>query len=206
MTKEAEGKAQQSNVIYFRPKRAAFKLPVEPSREDLAFDWTLSDADKGRAFDHRGDDNQLRYAVQLCVLRKYGRFLDQYTDVPGNVLGYLCTQLEMAPVSELSNDPRPATESQYRRDICQYLAYGPFDASAKDHLERWFLEMVSETLYLENPIENVEDMLRRRRVVIPAPGHLERIVNCACARAKIRCSPPSLNRSLIQSNPPSIRF
>jgi hypothetical protein len=66
MTKEAEGKAQQSNVIYFRPKRAAFKLPVEPSREDLA----LSDADKGRAFDHRGDDNRLRYAVQLCVLRK----------------------------------------------------------------------------------------------------------------------------------------
>jgi len=35
MTKEAESKAQHSNVIYFKLKRAAFKLPVEPSREDL---------------------------------------------------------------------------------------------------------------------------------------------------------------------------
>ncbi len=119
--KEAESKATQSNVIHFRSKRAAFKLPVEPTQEELAFDWTLSEADKGRVLGHRGDDNRLRYAVQLCVLRKYSRFLDSYRMVPANVLGYLCRQLEMTPLVELSGHSQQATESRYRSKICQYL-------------------------------------------------------------------------------------
>jgi hypothetical protein len=61
MTKTPENKAQPSNVIHFKPKRGAFKLPAEPTREDLAFEWTLSETDKKRVLDHRGDDNRLRY-------------------------------------------------------------------------------------------------------------------------------------------------
>lgn len=65
MTTKPEHGTQSSNVIHFRPKRAAFRLPDEPTREELAFDWTLSEADKRRVLSHRGEGNCLRYAVQL---------------------------------------------------------------------------------------------------------------------------------------------
>lgn len=184
MTKEAEGSAQRSNVIHFKSKRAAFKLPAEPTREELAFDWTLSEADKRRVWAHRGDDNRLRYAVQLCVLRKYGRFLDSYDKVPANALGYLCSQLEMTPLAELPDHWHQATESRYHGDICQYLEFGPFDEAAEKRLERWFLAAISETFYVENTIERAERFLKRQRIIIPVPGHLERIVNGAYGRAE----------------------
>lgn len=118
------------------------------------------------------------------MLLKYGRFLDSYRRIPANALGYLCRQLEMAPAIELSGHPRQATESRYRSDICQYLDYGPFDEPARQSLERWFLAAVSEAFYLEKAIEKAEGFLRQQRSVIPAPGHLERIVNGAYARAE----------------------
>ena len=153
MTTKPEHGTQSSNVIHFRPKRAAFKLPDEPTREELAFDWTMSEADKRQVLSHRGDGNRLRYAVQLCVLRKYSRFLDSYRRIPANVLGYLCRQLEMTPLAELSGHSQQATESRYRSDICHYLDFGPFDEAAKTRLERWFLATVSEAFYLEKAIE-----------------------------------------------------
>lgn len=126
MTTKPEHGTQSSNVIHFRPKQAAFRLPDEPSREELAFDWTLSEADKRQVLSHRQNDNQLRFAVQLCVLRKYGRFLDSYRRIPANVLGYLCRQLEMTPAAELSFrrglftaatgcNPRSRTSGTYRQ-------------------------------------------------------------------------------------------
>lgn len=161
-------------------------LPKEPTREELAFDWTLSEADKIRILKHRGDDNRRRYAVQLCVLRKYGRFLDSYNSVPAKVIGYLSRQLEITPTMDLCAPARQATESRYRQDICRYLGCRQFSDHSKQQLQRWILAAVSESFYLENPIEKAEKFLRDHKIVIPAPGHLERIVNAAYARAERR--------------------
>jgi Domain of unknown function (DUF4158) len=49
-------------------------LPEDPGIEELARDWTLSEADIGEVLLCRGTDNCLRFALQLCVLRRYGRF------------------------------------------------------------------------------------------------------------------------------------
>jgi hypothetical protein len=51
-----------------RRYRAALSLPADPSDEELARDWTLSAADKVEIQGCRGDDNRLRFALQLCVL------------------------------------------------------------------------------------------------------------------------------------------
>jgi hypothetical protein len=49
-------------------------LPTDPSEEELARDFSLSEADKIEVRQCRSDDNRRRFALQLCVLHKYGRF------------------------------------------------------------------------------------------------------------------------------------
>ena len=42
-------------------------LPEDPTVEELARDWTLSEADIREVLVCRGPDNCLRFALQLCV-------------------------------------------------------------------------------------------------------------------------------------------
>ena len=63
-------------VLQDTASRPAFLLSPHPSDEELAFDWTLSERDIAFILtNHRGPENLCRLAVQLCVLRKHGRFL-----------------------------------------------------------------------------------------------------------------------------------
>ena len=50
------------------------------SEEELARDWILSESDRTEVLQYRGDDHRHRFAVQLCVLRQYGRFLEDTPD------------------------------------------------------------------------------------------------------------------------------
>jgi hypothetical protein len=47
----------------------ALPLPEDLGEEELARNWTLSEADRAQVLRCRGDDNRRRFAVQLCVLR-----------------------------------------------------------------------------------------------------------------------------------------
>jgi hypothetical protein len=64
-------------------------LAVDPSEEELARDFSLSEADKVEVRQCRGDDNRRRFALQLCVVRKHGRFLGSYRQVPVKILTHL---------------------------------------------------------------------------------------------------------------------
>ena len=80
-----------------RRRQRGPSLPEDPSEEELARDWTLSDADRAEVQRCRGDDNRRRFAAQLCVLRQHGRFLEQYGDVPVRILNHLNRQLGLMP-------------------------------------------------------------------------------------------------------------
>ena len=95
-------------------------LPEDPGIEELARDWTLSEADIGEVLLCRGTDNCLRFALQLCVLRRYGRFLEEYDDPPVRIVNHFAAQLQLPPVLLLA-PPRPATESEYRDRLRRYL-------------------------------------------------------------------------------------
>jgi hypothetical protein len=57
-------------------------LPDDPSSEELLQCWTLSTRDRVEVLRCRGDANRRRYAVQLCTLRAYGRFLPEASPAP----------------------------------------------------------------------------------------------------------------------------
>ena len=80
--------------------------------EVLAIDWTLASQDLDFVFTHcyRGSENLLRLAIQLCALRKTGRFIQDYHEIPIKAVQYLARQLELEPVLMVSPPERNATE------------------------------------------------------------------------------------------------
>lgn len=176
-----------TGVLQHTAPRPAVLMPPHPSDEELAFDWTLTEHDLAFILtNHRGPENLCRLAVQLCVLRKHGRFLTTYTHVSPVILGYLCRQLDLAPLSALSGLVRGNTESDYQREIAHYLGWRPFDAEVHTWLREWIVEQIAQHLYVEDLVEKVGEWLRTHRVILPGRVVFERTVNTAHADAEHR--------------------
>ena len=173
-----------TSVLHYTALGPAVSLPPHPSDEELAFDWTLSEQDIRLILTHRGQENLCRFAVQLCVLRKHGRFLTSYAHLSPAILEYLCRQLELPPVSALSGRARDNTESDYQREIARYLGWQPFDAAASTRLHDWVTAQVAQHLYIDDLVDQAEALLRAYRIVLPGPAALARTVNAAHAQAE----------------------
>ena len=174
-------------VLQYTASRPAVLLSPHPSDEELAFDWTLSEHDSAFILTNpRGAENLCRIAVPLCVLRKHGRFLANSLQVSPAVLGYLCRQLDLAPLVARSGQVRGNTESDYQRDITQYLGWRPFDAAVHTWLREWIVEQVAQHLYVEDLVEQASARLRTHRIVLPGRTVFERTVNAAHADAEHR--------------------
>ena len=98
-------------------------LPEDPSPEELAQFWTLSDLDRAEVCKCQGDANQRRFAVQLCTLRAYGRFLPEATPAPVAMTNYLARQLDLPLVLFGDVPVRLATETGHRQRIRAYLGW-----------------------------------------------------------------------------------
>lgn len=169
-------------VIKQKSNKQAVTIPHNLSKEDLAFDWSLSKKDIELILTHRGNENLCRFAIQLCILRKHGRFLSNYSVVPPNVLSYICQQLEIEPVTSLTGFmyvSRENTESEYQAEIAKYLDWKAFDERESKKLREWIDDQVSEHLYVENLVEKAENFLRQNKIIIPGLVTFEREVNSA---------------------------
>jgi TnpA family transposase len=159
-------------------------LPVDPSEEELARDFSLSESDKREVRRCRGDDHRRRFALQLCVLRKTGRFLDGYRQVPTRILTHLSRQLDLSPVLFVSDTERSATEYDYQERIRQHLGWQTFDPHAEEELTRWLEMRAAEGTLPADLLQQAEGLLRSWRVVLPASSSLERLVASVAAQAQ----------------------
>src|SRR5262245_25242932 len=82
----------------------------------------------------RGEANRRRFAVQLCTLRAYGRFLPEATSAPVAMTNYLARQLDL-PLVLLGELPGGlATETEQLQRIRDYLGWSLFDDQAQQRL------------------------------------------------------------------------
>ena len=93
----------------------ALILPEDPSQEELAQYWTLSTQDKQEVFKCRGEAQRRRFAVQLCMLRTYGRFLPKAVAAPTAITNHLARQLDVPLVLFGDVPGRLATETSNSR-------------------------------------------------------------------------------------------
>jgi TnpA family transposase len=166
----------------YRP--VSIGLPENPSQEQLALYWTLSARDKEEVRRCRGDAQRRRFAVQLCALRTYGRFLPQAVAAPIALTNYLAQQLELPLVLFGEVSERLATETEQLQRIRAYLGWQPFNDEARVRLLRWLSQLATDDLLPSDLVDRAEDLLRTWQVVLPARSTLEEIVSSITARAQ----------------------
>jgi TnpA family transposase len=165
-------------------RRSGIRLPEDPGDEELARNWTLSESDKREVRLCRGEENRRRFALQLCVLRGYGRFLEAEEAAPVRIINHLGAQLELSPVLFVAGMRRAATESEYAERIRRYLGYIRFHRDLQRELAAWVAGRTLEGLSAEEVTQQAERWLRERCVVLPRAAVFARLIAGQCRRAE----------------------
>jgi Domain of unknown function (DUF4158) len=170
---------------YPTPRRwSGVLLPEDPSEEELARDWTLSEADRREAAQCRGDENRRHFALQLCVLRRHGRLLESGETAPVRILNHLGAQLELPPVLFAAGALRPATGKQYADRVRRYLGWRDFDAQIQHELAVWVEQRTLEGFSLAEVALCAEQLLLGWHVVLPRSAVFARLLQSLCRRAE----------------------
>ena len=160
---------------------AFLELPVDPSDEELARDWTLSVAELEEVRKSRGPEHRQRFAVQLCALRTLGRFVDDLGKVPVRIANHIGRQLGLPPSLFIDEPERPATASEQAQRLREYLGYRPFDAAAQRQLKLWLADAVTRGVNPDELEALTITTLRSWKVEIPGRSTLERHISNATA-------------------------
>jgi TnpA family transposase len=151
-------------------------LPEDPSLEELAQCWTLSARDQEEVLRCRGDASRRRFAVQLCTLRTYGRFLPEAIAAPVAITNYLAQQLDLPPMLVGAVPGRLATETDHLQRIRTYLGWQLFDDAARARLMQWLTQRATDDLLPSDLVSRAEDLLYAWQIVVPARSTLEALV------------------------------
>jgi hypothetical protein len=123
----------------FLPHQKRYRSVVahqDLSDEEIAMDWTLSDADRLEIGQYR-KNSRLFIAVQLCAIRLYGRFVTEVNNLSPRIISYLNTQLELPPTLTIQPPSREATLSEQRKNILGYLGFSKYDDETQGRLQTW---------------------------------------------------------------------
>jgi len=156
-------------------------LPPDPSEDDLARHWSLTPADLAAIAECRGPDQRRRFALQLCVMRLHGRFLDDYRHAPIKIVNHLSRQLGLPPVLFLDRAGREPTERVQAQRIRRYLALSRFDKASEATLREWLRAGALEGRTAGELLIQAEEKLRGWQVMLPGASTLDRIVNSVVA-------------------------
>ena len=161
---------------------AALFDPPSDQRE-LVRHYTLSAADLAMVRRCRGDQNRLGYALMLCYLRHPGRPLKTNERPPSALVSFVAGQIDALPAI----DEYLAVERNRQRhaiELQDQLGLRPFGAHPTTELLAWLLPHAIENDRLAYLAGLAMEECRRRRIIVPSPGALERL--CIEARLHAR--------------------
>src|SRR5262245_18868111 len=180
----AEEVLTSPSILTPRQRRNPVVFPEDPTDEELARDWTLSETDRAEVLRCRTHHHRLSFAVQLCVLRAQGRFLSDYEAVSVRITNHLCRQLDLPPVLFVNPPQREATDLEHERRIRDYLGFRSFDQATQGRLERAVHALADQGHSVAEVFRRAEGLLHSWKIVLPAPMTLERIVASVTSRSR----------------------
>ena len=154
-------------------------LPQRFSDEEMVRDWTLSRRDCQVVNKYR-KQYRLGFAIQLCAMRLYGRFLNQLHDLSPRVISYLSSQLDHPPTLTVDVPEREATLLERRNNILKYLGFQRFDDKVEADLDRWIEEHARQGLLPDELFHRAERYLLLNRIMLPGPSTIERQIIRIC--------------------------
>jgi hypothetical protein len=163
--------------------RRRMAVPADPSEDELVQHWSLTPADLAVIAECRGADHHRRFALQLCMLRVHGYFLDDYRHAPIKIVNHLSRQLGLPPVLFLDRPGRAQTERAQSLRIRRHLGIRDFDRHVAADLRDWLRPGAIEGRTVAELMARAEDRLRARRVMLPASSTLERLITAEVTQA-----------------------
>src|SRR5262245_19011028 len=143
-------------------------------------DWTLSTSDIAEIAKYR-HSFRLFIAMQLCAVRLYGRFLNHVHALSPHIINHLGLQLDLPPALAVAVPERKATYTDHRHNILTYLGFQKFDAQAQAQLEAWIEHEARRGMLPDALFQQVENHLLDKRVLLPGPSVLERLIIHVCS-------------------------
>jgi Domain of unknown function (DUF4158) len=153
-------------------------------QRELVRHYTLSAADLAMIQRCRGGPNRLGYALMLCYLRHPGRPLKTNERSPSALVAFVAAQIDALPEAI---DEYLAVERNRQRhaiELQDQLGLRPFGTRPAAELLAWLLPHAIENDRLAYLAGLMMEECRRRRIIVPSPGALERL--CIEARLQAR--------------------
>jgi len=157
-------------------------LALPDNDDDLIRYYTLNETDLAIIFQHRGPANCLGFAVQLCYLRFPGSILgvDQPPFPP--LLRWVAEQLGVPAESWGDYGQREQTRREHLVELQTWLNLTPFareDYRRSVHTLAQLAQQTDRGIVLA---EALVELLRQRRIILPALEVIERVCSEALTR------------------------
>jgi TnpA family transposase len=120
-------------------------------------------------------------AIQICAVRLYGRFLHHVHDLSPHIINYLGQQLDLPPSLTVEVPEREATYLEQRQNILKHLGFQRFDHNAQEQLAAWIAQQARLGNLPDTLCQQAENHLLDKRVLLPGPSVLERLIIHVCA-------------------------
>ena len=131
--------------------------PRRPECRGIPFQsWTLSAQAIAEIAQCRGEAQRRRFAVQLCPLRTYGRFLPKAVPAPVAITNYLARRLDLPLVLFGEIPERLATETDHLPRIRPYLGWRLFDEEARARLTHWLTQRATDDVLPHDLVTRAE--------------------------------------------------
>jgi TnpA family transposase len=162
-------------------------LALPDAKDELIRLYTFNDADLSRIRQHRGAANRLGFAVQLCYMRYPGIALTADAEPDAPLLRMVADQLKLP--SDIWNDYGQRAETRREHLLELQSAYGFQSFTTLSHYRTAVHSLDDLAWQTDKGIVLARELaegLRRKSVLLPAVGVIERICAEAITRANRR--------------------
>lgn len=144
--------------------------------DEMIRDWTLSDKDIKEVQKYK-NNFRLYISIQLCVLRRYGRFAQNVNRISPRIISYLTRQLNLSVTFRVEIPKRDATLSQQRASIMSYLEFSKYNESISEELKAYIFRLAKKGNLPSILFQKSESFLLDHKIILPGVSLLERLIS-----------------------------
>ena len=167
-------------VLSAAQQAALIALP--PTEEDLRLHYTLSENDLAIIRRKRGSHNRLGFAVQLCYLRFPGQAMAFEAQPPAELLAYVAQEVGVSPNAWTEYATRDETRREHALELQSVFGYRPFTIPEYRKVRGWLTDLALQTNKALALAEQLIELLRSQRIIVPAITMIDRLCAEALAR------------------------
>ena len=161
-------------------------LALPDTKDDLIRYYTFSDTDLSIIRQHRGPTNHLGFAVQLCYMRFPGVTLASDAEPFPPLLRLVASQLKVPPEAWADYGQRAETRREHLLELQSVFGFQPFTTRHYRPSVYSLDELAWQTDKGIVLATALVDGLRRKSILLPSPGVIERMCAEAITRANRR--------------------